>query len=199
MKEDSNSSFKGIFKKSICYGLIFGTIILLINVLDYFMGFHEQNHLFNNIKYLIRILGLLVCVLIFRKHYGQYISFDTIFSFSLLTFVFAMVFYDAVTCVIYNIFPDALYNKIDSVRERLLTSGASLDLVEKSINSTLWVKNPYYIIVTFLIWVLFVGPLVSLVCAIMLQRKPPKSDHGELSDTEIEKQYTDLQFDDEYH
>jgi hypothetical protein len=141
-----------------------------MNVLDYTVGFHEQNRIINNLKYLLRILGLLTCVVMFRKKIGGYISFEMVFVFSMFAFVFAMFICDTMVCITFNIYPELLHNKIEIMRTTLLNAGISNRLVEISASSSLWVTNPYYVIFSFLVWVLFVGPVLSFVFALMMQK-----------------------------
>jgi hypothetical protein len=141
-----------------------------MNILDYTLGFREQSQVINNMKYLLRILGLLLCIMVFRRKAGGYISFETAFIFSLFTFVFAMFTYDAMVCITFNLYPELLHNKIKMMKETLSDAGVSSRLIELSANYALWEKNPYYVIFSFLIWVLFVGPVLSFIFALMMYK-----------------------------
>jgi hypothetical protein len=170
MKEIVEYSFRSVLKQTVIYGLVLGIILEIINILDYTIGFQEQSQVTNNIKYLLRILGLLTCLIFFRRKIGGYISFETTFVFSLFTFVFAMFTYDAMVCITFNIYPELLHNKIEIMKETLQNAGISIRLVELSTNSALWEKNPYYVIFSFVVWVLFVGPVLSFIFALMMQK-----------------------------
>jgi hypothetical protein len=170
MENTANYSFRETFIKSVIYGFLLGSFFVMMNALDFIAGFCEKNQIVNNFKYLFRILGLLACVIIFRKKGGGYISFEMAFVFSLFTFVFAMLACDTVICITYNIYPELLYAKIETMRETLLGAGVSKRLIEISANSALWLKNPYYVIFSFLTWALFVGPLISFIFALMMQK-----------------------------
>jgi hypothetical protein len=170
MKEIAGYSFRKIFIKAIIYGLLLGAFFVMMNALDYIFGFCEKNRIVNNFKYLFRILGLWSCVIIFRKKGGGYISFEMAFVFSLFTFVFAMLTCDTIVCITYNIYPELLYAKIETMRETLSDAGISKRLIEISADSTLWLKNPYYVIFSFLTWALFVGPFISFIFALMTIR-----------------------------
>jgi hypothetical protein len=166
----SGYSLRSIFRQTVIYGLVLGVFLEIMNILDYTIGFHEQSQITNNIKYLLRIFGLLSCVIIFRKKAGGYISFEIAFVFSLFTFIFAMFTYDAMVCVTFNIYPELLHNKIEVMREALQNAGVSKRLIELSANHSLWAKNPYYVIFSFIVWVIFVGPVLSFIFALMMQR-----------------------------
>ncbi|MDR2382787.1 MAG: DUF4199 domain-containing protein [Prevotellaceae bacterium] len=167
MEEIAGYSFRRVLKQAVVYGLILGAFLKTVNILDYTIGFHEQSQVINNIKYLLRILGLLTCVVVFRKKNGGYISFETAFAFSLFTFVIAMLTYDTMVCVTFNLYPELLHNKIDVMKETLQNAGVSARLVERCANYALWEKNPYYVIFSFVVWVLFVGPILSFIFALM--------------------------------
>jgi hypothetical protein len=141
-----------------------------MNIIDYTIGFHEQSQVVNNVKYLFRIVGLLFCVALFRKTIGGYISFEKAFVFSLFTFVYAMFIYDAMVCIMFNLYPELLHNKIAIMKATLQRAGVSVRLVELSANHALWEKNPYYVIFSFVVWVLFVGPVLSFIFALMMQK-----------------------------
>jgi hypothetical protein len=170
MKEISGYSFRRILKQSVVYGLALGIFLEMMNILDYTAGFREQSQLVNSIKYLLRILGLLMCVIIFRKRAGGYMYFEIAFIFSLFTFIFAMLAYDTMVCITFNIYPELLHNKIKIMKETLENAGISSRLVEFGTNYALWEKNPYYVIFSFLIWVLFVGPVLAFIFALMMQK-----------------------------
>jgi hypothetical protein len=170
MKGMTDYTFRYIFKQAIIYGLILGGFLEIMNILDYTVGFYEQSQITNNIKYLFRIFGLLTCVIIFRRKIGGYISFEVAFMFCLFTFVFAMFAYDTMICITFNIYPELLLNKIEVIKEALQKAGVSSRLVELSANHALWEKNPYYVIFSFIVWVLFVGPLLSFIFALMMQK-----------------------------
>jgi hypothetical protein len=165
-----NYSLWNIFRQTIIYGLILGVSLETMNILDYAFGFKEQSQVINNIKYLLRILGLLLCIIVFRKKNGGYISFEIAFIFSLFTFVFAMFTYDTMVCITFNLYPELLHSKIRMMKETLLDAGVSSRLVELSANYALWEKNPYYVIFSFAIWVLFVGPVLSFIFALMMYK-----------------------------
>jgi hypothetical protein len=165
-----NYLFRGIFRQTIIYGLILGIVLETINILDYTLGFREQSQVINNIKYLLRILGLLLCITVFRKKIGGYISFEMTFIFSLFTFVFAMFTYNTMVCITFNLYPELLHTKIGMMKETLLNAGVSSRLVELSANYALWEKNPYYVILSFAVWVLFVGPILSFIFALMMHK-----------------------------
>jgi hypothetical protein len=171
MEEMTRYSFWRIFKQSVIYGLALGIFLEMMNILDYTVGFQEQSHLINNIKYLLRIFGLLACIIIFRKRNGGYMFFETAFVFSLFTFVFAMFVYDTMVCITFNIYPELLHNKIAIMKETLQNAGVSNRLVELSANYALWEKNPYYVIFSFVIWVLLVAPVISFIFALMTKRE----------------------------
>jgi hypothetical protein len=171
MKKITGYSFRRVLKQSIVYGLILGIFLEMLNILDYTVGFQEQSQVVNNIKYLIRILGLMICVIIFRKRAGIKISFEKAFIFSLFTFAFAMFICDTMVCTTFNLYPELLHNKIEIMKKTLLDAGVSGRLVELSANYALWKKNPYYVILSFLVWVLLVGPVLSFVFALMVQKK----------------------------
>jgi hypothetical protein len=166
-----NYSFGRIFRQALVYGFVLGVSLEIMNILDYALGFEEQSQVINNIKYLCRILGLLGCISIFRKKIGGYISFETTFVFSLFTFVFAMLAYDTMVCITFNLYPALLHNKIEMMKKTLSHVGISDRLVELSATYALWEKNPYYIILSFVIWVLFVGPVLSFIFALMMHRE----------------------------
>ncbi|MDR1170088.1 MAG: DUF4199 domain-containing protein [Prevotellaceae bacterium] len=170
MKKIAGYSFKCIFKQTVIYGMILGVFMEIMNILDYTVGFYEHSQIINNIKYLLRIFGLLTCVIIFRKKIGGYISFDIAFIFCLFTFVFAMLTYDTIICITFNIYPELLHNKISVMREALQNAGISGRVVELSADNALWGKNPYYVIFSFIVWVLFVGPVLSFIFALMVQK-----------------------------
>jgi hypothetical protein len=170
MKEIAGDSFKCVFRQTVIYGLVFGFFLEAINILDYLVGFQEQSQIVNNIKYLLRILGLLVCVIIFRRRVGGYISFEIAFVFTLFTFVFAMLTYDTMVCITFNLYPELLHNKIEMMKETLQKAGGSTRLVELSATYALREKNPYYVIFSFIVWVVFVGPVLSFIFAIMMQK-----------------------------
>jgi hypothetical protein len=170
MKEMTGYSFRRIFKQSLIYGLTLGICLEIMNILDYTIGFQEQSQVVNNIKYLLRIFGLLICIIIFRKRAGGYIFFEIAFIFSLFTFVFAMFAYDAMVCLTFNIYPELLHKKIEMMKTTLQDAGVSERLIELSANYALWEKNPYYVIFSFMVWVLFVGPVISFIFALMMQK-----------------------------
>jgi hypothetical protein len=170
MKEVTDYSFSHIFRRAIIYGLALGIFLEMMNIVDYTLGFQEQSQIVNNIKYMIRIVGLLLCVAVFRKRAGGYISFENAFVFSLFTFVFAMFTCNTMVCVTFNLYPELLQNKIMLMKETLTDAGVSDRLVELSANYALWEKNPYYVILSFIIWVLFVGPVLSFIFALMMQK-----------------------------
>lgn len=170
MKTIADYSFRRIFKQSIVYGVALGGFLEMMNILDHTLGFQEQSQVVNNIKYMIRILGLLSCVTIFRKWTGGYISFEKAFVFCLFTFVFAMFTCDSMVCITFNLYPELLHNKIAAMKETLTNAGVSNRLVELSANCALWEKNPYYVIFSFVIWTLFVGPVLSFIFALMMQK-----------------------------
>ncbi|MDR2287154.1 MAG: DUF4199 domain-containing protein [Prevotellaceae bacterium] len=170
MKEMTGYSFGRIFKQSLVYGLALGICLEIMNILDYTVGFQEQSQVVNNIKYLLRIFGLLICIIIFRKRAGGYIFFEIAFIFSLFTFVFAMFVYDTMVCFTFNIYPELLQNKIEMMKTTLQNAGISERIIELSANYALWEKNPYYVIFSFAIWVLFVGPVISFIFALMMQK-----------------------------
>jgi hypothetical protein len=170
MVEIANYSFRRIFKETVIYGLILGAFLEMMNIIDYTIGFHEQSQVTNNFKYLFRIFGLLSCVVIFRKKIGGYISFEIAFVFSLFTFIFAMFTYDTMVCITFNLYPELLRNKIEVIKEALQDSGVSSRLVELCANHALWEKNPYYVIFSFIVWVMFVGPVLSFIFALMMQK-----------------------------
>ncbi|MDR2027709.1 MAG: DUF4199 domain-containing protein [Prevotellaceae bacterium] len=165
--------FRDIFRQAIIYGLILGIFLETINILDYTFGFREQSQVVNNIKYLFRILGLPVCIIVFRKKTGGYISFETAFTFSLFTFAFAMLTYDTAVCITFNLYPELLQNKIEMMKTILSDAGISNRLIELSADSALWEKNPYYVILSFVVWVLFVGPVLSFIFALMTYKDKP--------------------------
>jgi hypothetical protein len=136
-------SFHDVFKQTVVYGLIFGIFLEIMNIPEYIVGFHGQYYIVNNIKYLLRIFGLLICVIIFRKKNGGYISFEKVFVFSLFTFIFAMFTCDTMVCITFNLYPELLFNKILIMKETLTNMGASSHLIEVSTNYALWEKNPY--------------------------------------------------------
>ncbi|MDR1594926.1 MAG: DUF4199 family protein [Prevotellaceae bacterium] len=171
MKEITDYSFKRIFKQSIIYGLALGFFLEMVNILDYTVGFQEQSQIVNNIKYLLRILGLLICIIIFRKKSNGYLLFETAFIFSLFTFVFAIFTCDTMVCITFNIYPELLHNKIEIMKTTLQNAGTYSRLIELSANYTILEKNPYYVIFSFLIWVLFVGPLISFIFALMMKKE----------------------------
>jgi hypothetical protein len=170
METVSGYSFRRIFKRTMIYGLVLGAFLEIMNILDYTIGFHEQSQITNNIKYLLRIFGLLSCVIIFRKKIGGYISFEIAFVFSVFTFICAMFTYDAMVCITFNIYPELLHSKIEMIKEALQNAGVSKRLTELSANHSLWEKNPYYVIFSFIVWVMFVGPALSFIFALMMQR-----------------------------
>ncbi|MDR0385482.1 MAG: DUF4199 domain-containing protein [Prevotellaceae bacterium] len=179
MKKIAGCSFQFIFRQATVYGLSLGVFLVIMNILDYTVGFHEQSQITNNVKYLFRIFGLLVCAVIFRKRIGGCISFEDAFVFCLFTFVFAMFIYDTTVCIMFNIWPELLHNKIEVVKAALRNAGFSGRVIELSANHALWEKNPYYVIFSFLVWVLFVGPVLSFIFALMMQnnkmsRKNPR-------------------------
>ncbi|MDR0725986.1 MAG: DUF4199 family protein, partial [Prevotellaceae bacterium] len=167
MEEIVDYSFRRVLKQALIYGLILGVFLKTINILDYTIGFHEQSQVINNLKYLFRILGLLTCVVIFRKKSGGDVSFETTFVFSLFTFVIAMFMYDTMVCITFNLYPELLLNKIEMMKETLQNAGVSGRLVELCANYALWEKNPYYVMFSFVVWVLFVGPALSFIFALM--------------------------------
>jgi hypothetical protein len=171
MKEVADYSFRRIFRQSVVYGLVLGVFLEMMNIVDYTIGFQEQSQIVNNIKYMIRIFGLLSCVMIFRKRTGGYIPFEKAFVFSLSTFVFAMFTCNTMVCATFNIYPELLQNKITMMKASLLEAGVSDRLVELSANYAMWEKNPYYVILSFVIWVLFVGPVLSFIFALMMQKR----------------------------
>jgi hypothetical protein len=170
MKAVTDDSFSRIFRQSMIYGFVLGVLLEMMNIADYTIGFQEQSQIVNNIKYMIRIFGLLSCVTVFRKRTGGYISFEKAFVFSLFTFVFAMFTCNTMVCVTFNIYPELLQNKITMMKTALVEAGVSDRLVELSANYALWEKNPYYVILSFVIWVLFVGPVLSFIFALMMQK-----------------------------
>jgi hypothetical protein len=171
MKEMTGYAFWRIFRQAIIYGLALGVFLEIMNILDYTVGFQEQSQVVNNIKYLLRILGLLICIIIFRKRNGGYMYFEIVFIFSLFTFVFAMLTCDIMVCITFNIYPELLHSKIAVMKETLQNAGVSNRLVELSANYALLEKNPYYVIFSFLIWVLFVGPIISFIFALMMKKE----------------------------
>jgi hypothetical protein len=170
MVEIAKYSFRRVFKQTMIYGLVFGVFLEMMNILDYTIGFHEQSQITNNIKYLFRIFGLLACIIVFRKKIGGYISFEMTFVFSLFTFIFAMFTYDAMVCITFNLYPELLLNKVEVIKEALQHAGISTRLVELCANHALWEKNPYYVIFSFVVWVVFVGPVLSFILALMMQK-----------------------------
>jgi hypothetical protein len=170
MKAITKYSFRHVYKQAVIYGLALGIIMEIMNIPDYFVYFHEQYYIISNIKYLLRIFGLLICVIIFRKNNGRYISFEKAFVFSLFTFVFAMFICDTIVCILFNLYPELLQNKILMMREILINAGASDRIIELSANYALWAKNPYYVIFSFIIWALFVGPVISFIIALMTKK-----------------------------
>jgi hypothetical protein len=171
MKAIADYSFRRVLKQAVIYGLILGVFLETVNILDYTIGFHEQSQVTNNLKYLFRILGLLSCVVVFRKKTGGYLSFENAFVFSLFTFVTAMFIYDAMVCITFNLYPELLHAKIAVMKETLQDAGVSNRLVELCANYALWEKNPYYVIFSFVVWVLFVGPALSFIFALMMHFK----------------------------
>ncbi|MDR1129691.1 MAG: DUF4199 domain-containing protein [Prevotellaceae bacterium] len=170
MREFAHYSFRRIFKQSIVYGVALGSFLEIMNILDYTLGFQEQSQVVNNAKYMIRIFGLLLCIIIFRKRSGGYISFEEAFVFSLFTFVFAMFTCDTMVCITFNLYPELLHGKIEAMKEALMNAGVSRRLVKLSANYALWEKNPYYVILSFVIWTLFAGPILSFIFALMMQK-----------------------------
>jgi hypothetical protein len=177
----NNDSFRHILGQAIIYGLVLGILLEIINILDYVFGYKEQLQVVNNIKYLLRILGLLLCIIRFRKKIGGYISFETTFVFSLFTFAFAMFAYDTMVCITFNLYPNLLHSKIALMQETLLNAGVSGRLVELCANYALWEKNPYYVMLSFIIWVLFVGPVLSFIFALMMYKDKNQKDKDSLS------------------
>jgi hypothetical protein len=171
MREVTDYSFRRIFRQSVVYGLALGIFLEMMNIVDYTIGFQEQSQIVNNIKYMVRIFGLLSCVTFFRKRTGGYIPFEKAFVFSLSTFVFAMFICNTMVCLTFNIYPELLQNKITMMKTSLLEAGVSDRLVELSANYALWEKNPYYVILSFVIWALFVGPVLSFIFALMMQKR----------------------------
>jgi hypothetical protein len=175
MEEIIGHSFSRIFRQTMIYGAFLGVLLEMMNILDYAIGFHEQSQITNNIKYLCRIFGLLYCLIIFRKKIGGYISFEIAFVFCLFTFIFAMFTYDTMICITFNLYPELLLNKIEVMKEALQNAGVSGRLVELSANHSLWEKNPFYVIFSFIVWVMFVGPILSFIFALMMQKYKPSS------------------------
>ena len=171
MEEIAGYSFRRILRQAVICGLILGVFLEIINILDYTIGFQEQSQVTNNLKYLLRIFGLLTCVIVFRKKIGGYISFETAFVFRLFTFVIAMFAYDTMVCITFNLYPELLHNKIEMMKETLQNAGVSNRLIELCTNCASWEKNPYYVIFSFIVWVLFVGPALSFIFALMTTRE----------------------------
>jgi hypothetical protein len=92
------------------------------------------------------------------------------FGFSLFTFAIAMLTYDTMVCITFNLYPGLLHSKIEMMKEILQNAGVSGRLVELCANYALWEKNPYYVISSFIVWVLFVGPVLSFIFALMMQK-----------------------------
>jgi hypothetical protein len=74
-------------------------------------------------------------------------------------------------CITFNLYPELLHNKIALMKETLLGAGVSGRLVELSASYAMWAKNPYYVVLSFLVWVLLVGPVLSFVFALMVQKR----------------------------
>jgi hypothetical protein len=170
MEEIAGYSFRRILGHVVIYGLVLGFFLEAINIIDYTVGFREQSQVINSIKYLLRILGLLACVVVFRKKNGGDIPFEMAFVFSLFTFTVAMFTYDTMVCLTFNLYPELLHNKVEMMKEILQNSGVSSRLVELCSNYALWEKKPYYVIFSFVVWVLFVGPVLSFIFALMMQK-----------------------------
>lgn len=162
-----------IVKWAFVFGGSFGVILLLGGIADYTIGYHGESDLLSSLNYCFRIVGLIICLIIYRNSVlHKNITFNQAFWFGFFTFFFAMLIVDACICVVFNYYPELLAAKVEIIKARLVSFGVSEEQIQSDIVSALWIKNPFYVALSFMIWVTFIGPFVSLISAVLLMASP---------------------------
>ena len=155
------------------FGVVLGVILIIWLTFDYIMGYYGQNKLMSNFNYLARILGVFICILIYRNKFNRgYISLGKAFSFGLLSFMTAMLLLEIFVCLLVN-FVDSNYLAVKAglMTEQLSSIGMHSGRIGDIISLAIYIDHPIWAIVIALLGGLVVGTCVSFISALILKKE----------------------------
>jgi hypothetical protein len=169
-------------KITIIYGLISGTISASLMAIGMNMCYTDPNYEHSMVvgyaSMLLAFSLIFVAVKMFRdKENNGVVTLGQAFRIGLYISLIASTMYVVTWAILYNYFmPDFMVKYNAHEMELLKTSHASAaEIAEKTKNMKMaadWYKSPLFFTVLTYLEILPVGLIVSLICALILKKKP---------------------------
>jgi hypothetical protein len=158
------------------YGLLIGLALVLLAVVDSFLGFYNTNKLFNLLNYAVPAGGIIWGALQFRKESEGFMNYGQVVSYGVLAAVFFGIVMAVYSILLVTVIDPAYVERVQAlVAEQLHATGT---FTEQQIETVLdmnakMMRNPWWTCFTSVFGAVLEGLIISLIAGIFIRRNRP--------------------------